>query len=73
MIWHARARIAVPAARRPASGLDPLRYRHIAIDEVQDFSPIEVQVLLGCLEKGRSITLAGDTQQSLMEDSGFTS
>ncbi|TDJ17259.1 MAG: DNA helicase UvrD [Deltaproteobacteria bacterium] len=56
-----------------AGGHKPLRYRHIAIDEVQDFSPIEVQVLLGCLEEGRSITLAGDTQQHLMEDSGFTS
>jgi DNA helicase-2/ATP-dependent DNA helicase PcrA len=51
----------------------PLRYRHIAIDEVQDFSPIEVQVLLGCLDEHRSITLAGDTQQHLMKDAGFTS
>jgi ATP-dependent DNA helicase UvrD/PcrA len=50
-----------------------LRYRHIAIDEVQDFAPIEVQVLLDCLDERRSITLAGDTQQHLMETSGFTS
>ncbi|MFQ5666707.1 MAG: UvrD-helicase domain-containing protein [Candidatus Binatia bacterium] len=57
----------------PARGSRPLRYRHIAIDEVQDFSPVEVQVLLGCLDERRSITLAGDTQQHLMQDAGFTS
>lgn len=51
----------------------PLRYRHLAIDEVQDFSPTEVRVLLGCLDKQQSITLAGDTQQHVMQDSGFTS
>jgi DNA helicase-2/ATP-dependent DNA helicase PcrA len=50
-----------------------LRYRHIAIDEVQDFSPVEVQVLLGCLDHQQSITLAGDTQQHVMKDAGFTS
>jgi DNA helicase-2/ATP-dependent DNA helicase PcrA len=57
----------------PARGERPLRYRHIAIDEVQDFSPVEVQVLLGCLDERRSITLAGDTQQHLVQDGGFTS
>jgi DNA helicase-2/ATP-dependent DNA helicase PcrA len=51
----------------------PLRYRHIAIDEVQDFSPLEVQVLLGCLDERRSITLAGDTQQHVVAEGGFTS
>ncbi len=51
----------------------PLRYRHIAIDEVQDFSAIEVNVLLGCLDSNQSITLAGDTQQHVVEHSGFTS
>ncbi len=51
----------------------PLRYRHLAIDEVQDFSPTEVRVLLGCLDDKQSITLAGDTQQHVMRDSGFTS
>jgi len=54
-------------------GTRPLRYRHVAIDEVQDFSPLEVRVLLDCLDRRRSITLAGDTQQHLMEASGFTS
>src|SRR6185436_19620325 len=50
-----------------------LRYRHVAVDEVQDFSPLEIQVLLGCLDQRQSITLAGDTQQHLLENTGFTS
>ena len=54
-------------------GKRPLRYRHIAIDEVQDFSPVEARVLLDCLDKHQSITLAGDTQQHIAGDSGFTS
>ena len=56
-----------------SKGKTPLRYRHLAIDEVQDFSPTEVRVLLDCLDKHQSITLAGDTQQHVMVDSGFTS
>ncbi|MFP6663219.1 MAG: 3'-5' exonuclease [Deltaproteobacteria bacterium] len=51
----------------------PLLLRHIVLDEVQDFSPLEVQVLLGCLDRRGSITLAGDTQQHVVENSGFTS
>ena len=51
----------------------PIGYRHIVLDEVQDFAPIEVRVLLGCLRHPPSITLSGDTQQHLMEHSGFTS
>ena len=50
-----------------------LQYRHIAIDEVQDFSPSEVRVLIDCLNERRSLTLAGDTQQHVMQDAGFTS
>jgi len=50
-----------------------LEYRHVAIDEVQDFAPIEVQVLLDCLDEQRSLTLAGDTQQHLIAASSFTS
>jgi DNA helicase-2/ATP-dependent DNA helicase PcrA len=40
---------------------------------VQDFAPVEVRVLLDCLDERRSLTLAGDTQQHVMEHSGFTS
>ncbi len=51
----------------------PLRYRHVAIDEVQDFSPLEVRVVIGCLDERQSLTLAGDTQQHVMKEAGFTS
>ncbi len=57
----------------PARGGGPLRYRHVAIDEVQDFSPVEVRVLIDCLDEHRSVTLAGDTQQHVMQAAGFTS
>ncbi|HSP97095.1 MAG TPA: ATP-binding domain-containing protein [Candidatus Dormibacteraeota bacterium] len=51
----------------------PLELRHVAIDEVQDFSPLEVRVLIDCLDEGRSMTLAGDTQQHVLQDAGFAS
>jgi DNA helicase-2/ATP-dependent DNA helicase PcrA len=57
----------------PGRGERPLRYKHVAVDEVQEFAPIEVRVLLGCLDERRSITLAGDTQQHLIEHGGFRS
>ena len=47
----------------PGAEGGPLRYRHVAIDEVQDFAAVEVRVLLDCLDDRRSLTLAGDTQQ----------
>ena len=65
--WQLRVGKLVGKARRP------LAYRHVVIDEVQDFAPIEVRVLLDSLHREASITLAGDTQQHLMEHSGFTS
>jgi len=51
----------------------PLRYRHIAVDEVQDLSPLEVRVMFDCLDERRSMTLAGDTRQHVMQEAGFTS
>ncbi len=56
-----------------ARGKSPLRLRHVVVDEVQDFSPLEMQVVLGCMERGSGITMAGDTQQHVMQHSGFTS
>ncbi|MEE9281358.1 MAG: 3'-5' exonuclease [Myxococcota bacterium] len=50
-----------------------LRYRHVTIDEVQDFSPLEIQVLLRCLDRQQSITLSGDTQQHVTRTGGFDS
>ena len=55
------------------SGGARLRYRHVAIDEVQDFSALEVRVLMDCLDDHDSLTLAGDTQQHVVQGSGFTS
>lgn len=65
--WQRRIGVLFGRSKQPVS------YRHAVIDEVQDFAPIEVRVLLGCLRRDASITLAGDTQQQLMEHSGFTS
>jgi DNA helicase-2/ATP-dependent DNA helicase PcrA len=50
----------------------PLRYRHLAIDEVQDFAPLEVRILVDCVDPDRCITLAGDTHQHVSAYSGFT-
>ncbi len=55
----------------PGTHGGPIRYRHIAIDEVQDLSPLEVRVLLDCTDPRRSITLSGDTQQHVLTEAGF--
>jgi DNA helicase-2/ATP-dependent DNA helicase PcrA len=65
--WQRRVGPLTGRARRP------LAYRHVVIDEVQDFAPLEVRTLLDSMQHESSITLAGDTQQHLMEHSGFTS
>jgi len=54
-------------------GSQELRYSHIVLDEVQDFSPAEVQVLLGTTDKRRCVTLAGDVRQHISQAAGFTS
>jgi DNA helicase-2/ATP-dependent DNA helicase PcrA len=54
-------------------GRRPLRYRHVAVDEVQEFAPVEIQILQGCLDERRSLTLAGDAQQLVAESGGFGS
>ncbi len=65
--WQRRVGKLVGRSQRP------IAFRHIVIDEVQDFAPLEVRVLLDSMRRESSITLAGDTQQHLMEHSGFTS
>ena len=52
-------------------GKDPIRYEHLVIDEAQDFSPVELAVLVDTVSRGQSITMAGDTAQRLVLDSGF--
>lgn len=61
--------LRVGPLQRP--GKRPLRYGHMVLDEVQDFSPVEVQVLLGTTDKRQSVTMAGDVRQHISEDAGF--
>jgi DNA helicase II / ATP-dependent DNA helicase PcrA len=48
-----------------------LRYEHVAIDEAQDLSPVEVKVLLEATTPERSVTIAGDVAQRLVFDNSF--
>lgn len=45
-----------------------LKFTHIFVDEVQDQSPLELRVLLDLATKDRSITLAGDTAQRMLDE-----
>ncbi|MBW2703065.1 MAG: AAA family ATPase [Deltaproteobacteria bacterium] len=44
-----------------------LSYDHLVIDEVQDFSPLEIRVLLECV-RDESMTLAGDPAQRITDN-----
>jgi DNA helicase-2/ATP-dependent DNA helicase PcrA len=58
------------------SGKGFVRYEHLALDEVQDLSAVEVKTLLDCVaQEGHppSVTMAGDVVQKLIFDNGFTS
>jgi DNA helicase-2/ATP-dependent DNA helicase PcrA len=55
-----------------AKGSGPLAYEHLMVDEVQDFSPLELAVLLDTTSKARSVTLAGDTAQAIAPEHGFS-
>ena len=46
---------------------------HLVIDEVQDFSPLEILILLGVCDDKQSVTLAGDTRQHISKSAGFSS
>lgn len=65
--WQARVGPLVDAAGHRLS------WAHLVLDEVQDFSPVEVQVLLGTCQNPPSVTLAGDTQQHIAGLAGFSS
>ena len=59
--------------RGPLSGpKGPIAYEHLMVDEVQDFAPLELAVLLDSTTKERSITLAGDTAQAIAPEHGFS-
>lgn len=46
----------------------PIRLNHLFVDEVQDHSPVELTVLLELVSETRSVTLAGDFAQRMLED-----
>jgi DNA helicase-2/ATP-dependent DNA helicase PcrA len=58
-------------------GGDPLEWEHVAIDEAQDRSALEVKVLVEAVRAPdgdplkRSVTIAGDTAQRLVFDNNF--
>lgn len=60
------------------SGGDELFYEHVAIDEAQDRSALEVKVLVEAVRaphddpEQRSVTIAGDTAQRLVFDNNFS-
>ncbi|HXU03088.1 MAG TPA: 3'-5' exonuclease [Polyangia bacterium] len=66
-----RGRLPAPGAAKDAKAV--LAYEHLMIDEVQDFSPLELAVLLDATSAQRSVTLAGDTAQAIAPEHGFTS
>ncbi|MCP4500609.1 MAG: ATP-binding domain-containing protein [Deltaproteobacteria bacterium] len=49
----------------------PIRYDHIAVDEAQDLSAVEMRPLLTATGKAQSMTLAGDIVQKVVFDNGF--
>jgi DNA helicase-2/ATP-dependent DNA helicase PcrA len=61
----------------PAGG-DELSWQHVAIDEAQDRSALEIKVLLEAVHAPdgdpgkRSVTIAGDTAQRLVFDNSFS-
>lgn len=64
-------RLRGPLTRNAASK-DPVIYEHILIDEAQDLSPVELSMVLGTVNRSESVTLAGDVQQRLLLDNGFS-
>jgi DNA helicase-2/ATP-dependent DNA helicase PcrA len=68
-----RGRLPAPAGAKEGGSKPVLAYEHLMIDEVQDFSPLELAVLLDATSPQRSVTLAGDTAQAIAPEHGFTS
>jgi DNA helicase-2/ATP-dependent DNA helicase PcrA len=58
--------------RLPGAAKAHLAYEHLMVDEVQDFSPLELAVLLDTTTRARSVTLAGDTAQAIAPEHGFS-
>ena len=54
-------------------GRRPIALSHLVIDEVQDFSPLEILIMLDICDDKQSVTLAGDTRQHISKSAGFSS
>jgi DNA helicase-2/ATP-dependent DNA helicase PcrA len=50
---------------------EPLVYDHIALDEAQDLSAAEVQLLYYATDEQHSVTIAGDVAQRVIFDNAF--
>jgi DNA helicase-2/ATP-dependent DNA helicase PcrA len=68
---YQRQRGRIPDGAGPGSK-GVLAYEHLMVDEVQDFSPLELAVLLDTTTAARSVTLAGDTAQAIAPEHGFS-
>jgi DNA helicase-2/ATP-dependent DNA helicase PcrA len=53
-------------------GRTELRYQHVLVDEAQDLSPVNLQVVMQTVHASKSVTLAGDVAQRLYLENGFT-
>ncbi len=55
--------------------VDPKKFKgtfgHLIIDEIQDYSKPELQLLLNCLKEKNQVTLLGDLNQNLNLEFGF--
>lgn len=70
-MWIARTGgLFAPGPRGSTQGKE-LRYDHIAVDEAQDLSAVEIFPLLVAAGPRRSLTLAGDIVQKVVFDNGF--
>ncbi len=46
----------------------PIRFAHMFVDEVQDASSVAIRVLFDLTDKSRSLTLAGDMAQRMLDE-----
>ena len=46
-------------------------YAHLVIDEAQDLSTVEIESLVDAVDAGRSVTIAGDPAQKILQDAQF--
>jgi DNA helicase-2/ATP-dependent DNA helicase PcrA len=71
-LYQLRAGPLSGSSRGRGKGRSALAYSHLVIDEVQDLAPVELKVSLGAVDPQQCVTLAGDTQQHILESTGFT-